>query len=66
MYGLGAASLSLELGISKDEAATIIERFTTRLEGFAALKGALQAELRSGGRIRLVDGRRLQVGIYRR
>ena len=61
MYGLGAGSLAADLGISADEAHKIISAFTTGIKGFAAMKRDLLSELRTTGRITLIDRRRLQV-----
>ena len=61
MYGTGPSSLAQSLGITYAEAKEIIEAFTTGIEGFRALKRSLISEFNKGGRIRLIDGRRLQV-----
>ena len=61
MYGQGAASLSRRLKISKDEARSILDGFTSKLEGFAEYKRDLLHELGTTQRIALIDGRRIQV-----
>lgn len=61
MYGGGASSLSLRLGVTASRARDIIEQFTTKLPGFAELKRSLQQEHRQTGRIELIDRRRIQV-----
>jgi DNA polymerase I-like protein with 3'-5' exonuclease and polymerase domains len=62
MYGQGATSLAATLGIGQGEAKDIIKAFTSGIDGFADMKAALLRELRQKGRIRLIDGRRLQCG----
>ena len=60
LYGIGPVSLAAQLRITESQARDIIEQFTTGLDGFADLKKALRQELKSTGRISLIDGRRLQ------
>ena len=61
MYGQGAPSLAEQLGIELSDAKEIIAAFTTEIPGFRQLKTGLIRQFNRGGRIRLIDGRRLQV-----
>ena len=61
MYGQGPSSLAQSLDITYAEAREIIEAFTVGIEGFRELRLSLIREFNQGGRIRLIDGRRLQV-----
>ena len=61
LYGQGPGSLAQALDITYAKAKEIIEAFTTGIEGFRELKRALMHEFNRDGRIRLIDGRRLQV-----
>ena len=60
LYGIGPTALAAQLQITENKARDIIDQFTTGLEGFADLKKSLRQELKSTGRIGLIDGRRLQ------
>ena len=61
MYGQGAKGLAEKLHRPIKEAHAIINALTTGITGFAEMKAGLAKELRESGRIRLIDGRKLQV-----
>ena len=62
MYGQGASSLSESIKTGQKEAQRIIAAFTTGIPGFAEMKRNLLDQLKPTGRIRLIDGRQIQVG----
>lgn len=61
MYGAGPSKIGTQLGVRPDVAQQIIHRFTAGIKGFKQMQWSLLRELRKTGRIKLIDGRRIQV-----